>query len=111
MLFFRNNFFYFQEKYIIIIIWREKDKISKQSKIITQQLKAIENPNIVDVESVSIEHQKISDNLSKTVRQTEKVVQIGSGKSCPISPLYSEIIIIFLIKENVKIKQLHAFKG
>ena len=39
---------------------RKKNKISKQSKIITDPPKTFENPNIIDINSVTIEHPKIS---------------------------------------------------
>ena len=57
----------------------------KLSKVITQQLKAIENPNIVDIKSVIIEHPKTSYKLYKTM----KVSQAGAVKNSSI-PLYSE---------------------
>ena len=44
----------------------------KSTKNITQQVKAIENPNIVDIKSVIIEHTNTSHKLSKTIRQAEK---------------------------------------
>ena len=97
---------------IIIFIWREKNTgLVKWSKIITQQLKATENPNIVGIKSVIIEHPKTSHKLSKTIRQAGKVSQVGSGKSG--SPLHSETnkLNIFWKKKNVKItKRPHAFK-
>ena len=47
---------------IIILIWKKKKKNNtksvKQSNIITQQLKAIENPNTVHKKSIFIEHPK-----------------------------------------------------
>ena len=49
--------------------------------MITQQLKAIENPNNVDIKSIIIEHPKTSHKLSKTIRQTDKVSQVGFRKS------------------------------
>ena len=52
---------------------RKKNKFSKESKIMTQQPKTFENPNIVDIKSVIIEHANISHKLSKTIRQSEKV--------------------------------------
>ena len=53
---------------------REKNtKLVKQSKIITQQKKDFQNPNIVDIKSVITEHPKASHKLSKTMRQAEKV--------------------------------------
>ena len=57
--------------------------------MITHQLKTFENPNIVDIKLVIIEHPKTSHKLSKTIRQCEKVPQIGSGKSSN-SSLYSD---------------------
>ena len=51
----------------------------KQSKIITQQPKAFENPNIVDIKSVITEHPKTSHLLSKTITQDEKGSQKGSN--------------------------------
>ena len=53
----------------------------KQSKIIIQQLKAIENPNTFYIKSVIIEHPKTSHKLSKTIRQAENIFQVASGKS------------------------------
>ena len=60
---------------IIILIWREKNtNLVKQVKIISQRLKAIENPNdIVYIKSVIIEYPKTSHKLSKTIRQDENV--------------------------------------
>ena len=48
---------------------KKNTKSVKQSIIITQQPKRLENPNIVDIESVFIEHPKVSHKLSKTIRQ------------------------------------------
>ena len=59
----------------------------KRSKMISQQIKAMENPNIPDIKSVTVEHTNVSRKLSKTIKQTEKVSQAGSGKSYN-SPLY-----------------------
>ena len=52
---------------------RKKSKFNKESKIMTQQPKTFENPKIVDIKSVIIEHANISHKLSKTIRQSEKV--------------------------------------
>ena len=41
----------------------------------------IENPNIFDIKSVTIEHPKTLHELFETIRQAEKVSQVGSGKS------------------------------
>ena len=64
---------------------KKNKKLVKLSKVITQQLKAIENPNIVDIKSVIIEHPKTSHKLYKTM----KVSQAGAVKNSNI-PLYSE---------------------
>ena len=68
---------------------KEYYELVKRSKIITQQLKAIENPNLVDIESVTIEHPKTSHKSLKVTRQAEKVSQVGCGKNS-YSRLYSE---------------------
>ena len=52
---------------------RKNTGLIKRSKIITHQLKAIENPNIVDIKLVIIEHLETSRKLSKTMGQAEKV--------------------------------------
>ena len=62
----------------INLIWKEKNKnLVKQTKITTQQTKTLENPHIVDINSVNIEHPKVSSELSKTLRQAEKVSQVS----------------------------------
>ena len=53
--------------------------------MITQQPKKFENPNGVDIKSVITEHPKTSHKLPKTIKQTEKVPQVGSNSS-----LYSD---------------------
>ena len=64
----------------------------KRSKIITQQPKALENPNIIDIESLFKEHPKTSCKLSETMRRTITVFQVsGAGKNFD-NPLYSETI-------------------
>ena len=55
--------------------------MTKRSKVITQQLQAIENPKIADLKSAIIENLKTSHKLSKTIRQTEKVSQVGAAKN------------------------------
>ena len=65
---------------------REKNtKSVKQSEIITYQPKTFANPNIVGLKSVITKYQKTLHKLSKTIRQTEKVSQVGSNGS-----LYSD---------------------
>ena len=90
---------------------RKKNIISvKQSAKKT----TFENPNIVDIISVVTKHSKMSHKLCKTslfktIRQAEKVCQVGSTGS-----LYSDLKKIekFLNEKNVKItKWTHAFKG
>ena len=60
---------------------KKNTKSVKQSKIITQQSKTFENPNIVDKKSVIIAHSKTLLKLSKIIRQDEKVSQAGSNDS------------------------------
>ena len=45
----------------------------KRSKIITQQLKLIENSNVIDLKSVTIEHLKTSQKLPKTISKLKKL--------------------------------------
>ena len=60
---------------------RKNTKLVKRSKIMTQQLKTIENSNIADIKSFTIEHPKPSRKLSKTIRQTEKVPNADAVKT------------------------------
>ena len=62
----------------------------KRSKIIIQQTKNLENSNIVNLKSVSIEHFKTSCKLSKAIRQAEKVSQVSGVCKNSDSPLYNE---------------------
>ena len=65
---------------------KKNTKLVNWSKIITQQPKSLENPNIVEIKSVIIEHQKTSRKLSKVTRQAVKVSQVsGSGKNSDYS--------------------------
>ena len=68
---------------------QKKTKSVKQERIITQQSKTFENPNIIDKKSVIIEHPKTSRKSSNTIRKTEKVSQTGSKSS-----LYSDTKIV-----------------
>ena len=73
-------------------IRKKNTKSVKQSKMITYQPKAFENPNTVDIKSVITEHPKTSQKLFKTKN-------VGSN-----SPLYSDIKSEkFLNEKNVKI--------
>ena len=60
---------------------RKKNTQSVNQKKITYQPNTFENPNIVDIKSVIIEHSQISHKLSKAIRQTEKVSQVDSNSS------------------------------
>ena len=96
-------------------MFEEKNtKLLKRSKIISQQPRTFENPNIVDKKSFTIEHPKTSRKLSQTIKQSKRVSQVGSGKSSN-SPSYNKTkkkSRIFFDQKNVKItKQSHALKG
>ena len=56
----------------------KNQKLVKRSKIITQQPKTLEKPNIIDIKSVTIENLKTSRESFKTIRYAKKVSQ-GSG--------------------------------
>ena len=61
---------------------RKKNKKSvKQSEVITYQPKTFENPNIVDIKSVTTDRPKISLKLSKTIKNGEKVDSNSSSYS------------------------------
>ena len=83
-------------------------KSVKQWKIITQQLKSFESPNIVDMKSVIIEHPKLYINYSRLYARL---------KMFPKQTLIALYMVVkksekFLSKKNVKItKRAHAFKG
>ena len=59
-------------------IRKKNTKSVKQSKIIRYQLKTFENANNVDIKSIITEHPETSYQLSKTIREDEKV---GSNSS------------------------------
>ena len=42
---------------------KKNTKLSKRSKIITQQPKSLRNPNIIDIKSVNVEHPKTYHKL------------------------------------------------
>ena len=92
------------EVYYNSYLKRKNTKLVKRSNIITEQLKAIENPNFVDIKSVIIEHSKISHKFSKIIRQAEKVSQVASEKSSN-NPLYSKKSTNFLSKKKNNNKQ------
>ena len=57
---------------------KKNTKLVKRSKIITRQSKPIENPKIIDIESVTIEPVKTSHKLSQIIGQAK---QVGAGKN------------------------------
>ena len=65
-------------------------KSAKRSKIITQQTKTIENPDITDIKSLTIKHLKTSHKLSKTISMAEKASQVSGADKSSSCPLYSE---------------------
>ena len=61
----------------------------KQPKIITQQPKTIANPNVTDIESVTIEHPKTFPKLSRPMRQAGgiyplQVVGVSKNLTSPL---------------------------
>ena len=62
-------------------IRKKNIKSIKQSKIVTDQPKTLENPNIVDTKPIITEHPKTSQKSSKTTRQAEKVSQVDFNNS------------------------------
>ena len=62
----------------------------KLSKIITKLPRTLENPNNYVIKSVFIEILKISHELSKTIRQAEKVSQVRGAEKFSTCPLYCE---------------------
>ena len=60
---------------------RKSRKSVKQSKLITQQLKNIENPNIIDTKSSSYRTSKDFLQIIQYCKTDQKCFPIGSGKS------------------------------
>ena len=58
-------------------IRNKNTKSVKQSKITTQKPRTFENPSIIVIKSVIIEHLKTLHKLSKTIRHPEKVSQVS----------------------------------
>ena len=85
----KNAWSYWYQR--INLNWREKNRCGKKkSKIIGQQAKTTENPNIVDIRSAIIKHLKTSHKLPKSIKQAKKVSQVsGAGKDFERT-LYSE---------------------
>ena len=65
--------------------------------MITQQPKSLESPNIIGIKSVTVEHPKTSNKLSKTIRQS-KVADAGNNFA---TPLYCETT----KRENILVKK------
>ena len=85
-------------------------KLVKRSKIITQQPKSLEISNIVDINQLLQDTEKLLVNYP---RQTEKVSQVSDAGKSSDSPLYIETKNNWkiLTEENVKItKPIHSFK-
>ena len=74
----------------------------KKSKIITQQLKPIENPNIIDVKSVTIEYLKTLHKLFKTMK--------GRLISFPKSLVLAKIILVTYILRLQNMKNVWTKK-
>ena len=87
---------------------RKNKGVVKRSKIITQQLEAIENPNIADIKSIIIKYPKTSCKLFNTIRQPAKVSHVGSDKSFN-GTLYSETKKESFLNSKIT-KQSHFFK-
>lgn len=60
----------------------------KRSKIIIQQIKALENLKIVDIKSVYIEHPKTSSKFSKAITRVENFSEVSGAAKKSNSPLY-----------------------
>ena len=93
-------------KNTIYHLYERKTESVKQSKIITQEPKTFENPNIIDI-SVIIEDLKTSHKLSSTIRQVVKFSKVGSS-------LYSDTKIskkLLTVKKLKITKRARAFKG
>ena len=91
------------------VIRKKNTNSLKQSKRITQQPNTFENPIIIDIKSVIIEHPKTLHKLFKTITQAEKVLQVDANSSLFIETKSSES---FSNKKHIKItKQGHAFKA
>ena len=62
----------------------------KRSEIIFQQPKTIENPSIVDLKLVFLEHPKALHKLSNIIKQAQNVSQVSGAEKYSHSTLYSE---------------------
>ena len=61
-------------------LWKKDRKSVKQSNVIRYEPKTFENPNIVDIKSVTTERPETLHKLSKTIRQAEKVGSNSNAK-------------------------------
>ena len=78
----------------------------KRSKIITQLPKTIENPNIIDIKLVTVEHPETSCIFSKTIKQSKKVSQVGDGGKNSTSLWHSEIKKLNFFDETKTMKKI-----
>ena len=84
----------------------EENKIVKQLKIIAQEPKTTENPNIFNIKSYIVEHPNYPNKLSKTIKQAKK---IGASNALYNETKKSEN---FFNEKNVKLnKRSHACRG
>ena len=63
--------------YYLSYLKKKSTKLVKRSKINTQQQKALENQDILDIKTVIIKHSKTSHKLSKAISQTGKVSKVS----------------------------------
>ena len=86
---------------------KKNTKSIRQSNIIIYQTNTFENLKILGIKPAITAHPKILHKLSKSIRQAEKVSQVGSNSS-----LYSDTKKWkFFKQKNVKTtKQKHIFK-
>ena len=62
----------------------------KKWKIITQNPKTTENPDIFDINSITIIHPNTSRYFFKTIRHDDKVSEVGVAERNPSNALYSD---------------------
>ena len=66
---------------IILFWWKKNTKLVKRIKNNYLRTKTSENPNVVNIKLLIIEHPKNSHKLSKTIRQVGNDSLAGSGKT------------------------------
>ena len=79
----------------ILFQQKKNTKLVKPSKIITEQPKTLENPNIADKKSSFIEYSKSSCKLFNTIKQAEKL----SLASCA-NKNSSKFNALYIVKEK-----------